>query len=371
MTAVVGGLLLAALLFWLERWSCAHSLDDVQGLLETEDFLTEAGEPVQLTLTVRNNGPHGKSFLALRFHLGREILPCETAHLTKDRVGPGYTARCTTWLRPHQEASFSIPVKIERRGRYVLEPLQVIGGDFLGLKEQSRTEHGFHELIVPPKECDLPELGTMVGGFLGSVSVNRYLYEDPILTAGYREYTTGDPMRSISWKQSARGRGLMVKKFDYTTEPRVVVLVHADTERYTQPQRVELCYSMARTVCRMLEEKAVSYRFALNATFDLLLNATVTAGDEWKKPLEVPQGFGPEHFRRVLEMLGRATGQAALPCDAFCAQYYHPQEQTSCILLTTESEEAARRCLDPLPGVSVLVLTPEMAAEAETEEHRA
>lgn len=212
MTAVVGGLLLAALLFWLERWSCAHSLDDVQGLLETEDFLTEAGEPVQLTLTVRNNGPHGKSFLALRLHLGREMLPCETAHLTKDRVGPGYTARCTIWLRPHQEASFSIPVKIERRGRYVLEPLQVIGGDFLGLKEQSRTEHGFHELIVPPKECDLPELGTMVGGFLGSVSVNRYLYEDPILTAGYREYTTGDPMRSISWKQSARGRGLMVKK---------------------------------------------------------------------------------------------------------------------------------------------------------------
>ena len=121
----------------------------------------------------------------------------------------------------------------------------------------------------------------------------------------------------------------------------------------------------------MLEEKAVSYRFALNATFDLLLNATVTAGDEWKKPLEVPQGFGPEHFRRVLEMLGRATGQAALPCDAFCAQYYHPQEQTSCILLTTESEEAARRCLDPLPGVSVLVLTPEMAVEAETEGHRA
>ena len=366
MAAVVFALVLAVLLFWLERESCIHSLDDVQGQLETEDFLTEAGQPVQLRLTIRNVGPYWKPFLALRLHLGREFIPCGTAYLTKDRVGPGHTVRCTTWLRPHQEASFEVPIRIEERGRYVLESLQVIGGDFLGLKEQSHTERGFHELLVPPKECEVPELGNLVGGFLGGVSVNRYLYEDPILTAGYREYTSGDPMRAISWKQSARGRGLMVKKFDYTTEPRVVVLVHADTERYTQPERVEQCYSMARTVCRMLEDKAVSYRFALNATFDLLMNATVTAGDEWKRPLEVPQGFGPEHFRRVLELLGRATGQAAQSCEAFCARYYHPQEQTSCIFLTTEPEAAARANLNPMPGMEVLVLTPENIAKEET-----
>lgn len=59
----------------------------------------------------------------------------------------------------------------------------------------------------------------MLGGFLGELSVNRYLYEDPILTAGYRSYTSGDPMRSIAWKQSVQGQGLMVKKWDYTTEP--------------------------------------------------------------------------------------------------------------------------------------------------------
>ncbi len=359
MAAVVFALVLAGLLFWLEQESCVHSLDDLQGLLETEDFLAEADQPVNLRLTVRNSGPHWKSFAALRLHLGRELTPCSMDHLTRDCAGQGHTVRCTAWLRPQQEASFKVAVRVGQRGRYVLEPLQLIGGDLLGLKTQSRTERGFHELVVPPRECDLPELDGLMGGFLGGISVNRYLYEDPILTAGYREYTSGDPMRAISWKQSVRGRGLMVKKFDYTTEPRVVVLVHADSSRYTQPERVERCYSMARTVCRMLEEKAVSYRFALNATFDLLMNATVTAGDEWKKPLEVPQGYGPEHFRRVLEMLGRATGQTAQPCREFCARYYHAQEQTSCIFLTTEPEAEARACLNPMPGVRLLVLTPE------------
>ena len=217
-------------------------------------------------------------------------------------------------------------------------------------------------LILPELEEAQRELEEMLGGFLGELSVNRYLYEDPILTAGYRPYTSGDPMRSIAWKQSVRGQGLMVKKWDYTTEPRAVVLVHADTKDYDHPEPAELCYSMARTICRRLEEKAVSYRFAANAAFDLLLNAALS-GEEWRKPLETPQGYGPEHYRRVLEILGRATGQTALSCARFCAEYYHPQEQVGCIVVTTEPEEAVRAAVQPLPGIPLVVLTPEMAAE--------
>ena len=115
---------------------------------------------------------------------------------------------------------------------------------------------------------------------------------------------------------------------------------------------------MARTACRMLEDKAVEYQFVVNASFDLLMNHAFSDGG-WNAPLDVPQGYGPEHFRRVLEMLGRATGQTAQSCREFCARYYHPQEQTSCIFLTTEPEAEARACLNPMPGVRLLVLTPE------------
>ena len=360
MAAVVFALVLAGLLFWLEQESCVHSLDDLQGLLETEDFLAEADQPVNLRLTVRNSGPHWKSFAALRLHLGRELTPCSMDHLTRDCAGQGHTVRCTAWLRPQQEASFKVAVRVGQRGRYVLEPLQLIGGDLLGLKMQSRTERGFHEFVVPPKECDLPELDGLMGGFLGGISVNRYLYEDPILTAGYREYTSGDPMRSISWKQSARGRGLMVKKFDYTTEPRVLVLVHAD-DADGQAEAVEKCYSMARTACRMLEDKAVAYQFVVNASFDLLMNHAFSDGG-WNAPLDVPQGYGPEHFRRVLEMLGRANGQPARSCEAFFGKYLRLQEQQSIIILTNEPE-VVRGALPPLPGIEPLILTPEEVGE--------
>lgn len=170
MSAVIFALLLVATALGLERYSTVHSLDDVQGRLEVEDHLVEAGEPAMIHLVVRNNGPRWKMFLAAKLHLNKEFLPCAEHHIAQDQTGWGHTVRFTTWLRPGQEADFSTALRLERRGRYVLEPMQVIGGDFLGLVEQSRTERGFHELIVPPRECALPELEEMLGGFLGELS---------------------------------------------------------------------------------------------------------------------------------------------------------------------------------------------------------
>lgn len=45
MSAVIFALLLVATALGLERYSTVHSLDDVQGRLEVEDHLVEAGSP--------------------------------------------------------------------------------------------------------------------------------------------------------------------------------------------------------------------------------------------------------------------------------------------------------------------------------------
>ena len=172
-------------------------------------------------------------------------------------------------------------------------------------------------------------------------------------------------MRSISWKQSARGMGLISKNYDATTEPRVTVLVHADASLEEQMQAVEDCYSMARTVCRMLEEKSISYRLAVNSTFDVLIHGALVAGNAWNKPLETGQGYGPEHFRRALEILGRATGQPAEPCERFCTEYFGPGTQDSCILITTEPKETVRPYLHLPAGCSLLILRPDQPMERE------
>ena len=54
MSAVIFALLLVTTALGLERYSTVHSLDDVQGRLEVEDHLVEAGEPAVIHLVVRN-----------------------------------------------------------------------------------------------------------------------------------------------------------------------------------------------------------------------------------------------------------------------------------------------------------------------------
>lgn len=100
MSAVIFALLLVATALGLERYSTAHSLDDVQGRLEVEDHLVEAGEPAVIHLVVRNSGPRWKMFLAAKLHLNKEFLPCTEHHITQDQTGWGHTVRFTTWLRP-------------------------------------------------------------------------------------------------------------------------------------------------------------------------------------------------------------------------------------------------------------------------------
>lgn len=119
MSAVIFALLLVATALGLERYSTAHSLDDVQGRLEVEDHLVEAGEPAVIHLVVRNSGPRWKMFLAAKLHLNKEFLPCTEHHITQDQTGWGHTVRFTTWLRPGQEADFSTALRLERRGRAI------------------------------------------------------------------------------------------------------------------------------------------------------------------------------------------------------------------------------------------------------------
>lgn len=359
MTILLFALALAALVLGLQPHTRKHALDGLEAEMIPEDLLAEPGEPACLHLTVRNQTGWTRPQISLKLHLDPVFEIQDADYIQKDLMGKGRTVRYVTWLKPHQEASYQVEIRISKRGRYLLEPLYLSSGDFLGMTEISRRMSRVQELVVPPREQGLPALDAAMGGFLGELSVNRFLYQDPILTAGYRPYTSQDPMRSISWKQSARGLGLVSKKYDSTTEPRVVVLVHADAPAEEQMPAVERCYSMARTVCRVLEEEAIIYRLAVNSTFDVLIHGALVVGSQWNKPLETGQGYGPEHFRRVLEILGRAAGQPAQSCERFCAEYFAPGTQDSCIMITTEPEERVRPCLPLAAGRSLLVLRPE------------
>lgn len=289
--------LLALLLELRSRKSLEHVREDC-GPSET---LVDPDETFYLRYSLRNTGPRHILFLRLRQDLPDAFRPGESP-IVRAAIGGSQTA-LTTWLRPRQEARFALPVSISRRGFYRLPSLEVSGGDFLGLREEVRRSSGFRAVTVAPRALPQRDLGEVLGGFLGEISVRRFIHEDPVLTVGYREYTGREPMRAISWTQSARGMGLMVKNYDHTAQPAVSVLLNVEAEA-DGPEELEACFSLARTVCGALEERGVSYSFSTNALDAETLFYTVAG---------VEEGLGPLHFSALLERLGRACCRSSYP----------------------------------------------------------
>ena len=354
--AVLVVLLVLLAQYFLSRNSLKHVKED----LYPEENVAEPGQIFYLNISLTNTGRWYLPFLRASLYLPGGIEPQDLEHCEQKSGDSGCTVSYSTWLRPHQKMEFRLPVIIRERGRYVLSPLTVYGGDFLGLNEQVRRLDRFNEVVIAPKESPEQEIEAELGGFLGESSVNRFLYEDPVLTVGFREYTGREPMKRISWTQSAKGHGLMVKNYDYTIEPRVSVLVNADLSDPEEVDVLEGCYSLARTVCRMLEEKRIPY--------DMTTNAATAGGWDQQDGLAIPQGLGSVHFGRVLELLGRATHTTAFSRNTLLNRAIDSRNSCSRILITAESgipEQEVLNRLREASGGSLLLLTPRILAGEE------
>jgi len=339
----------AAFALVLEKLLIGRDLQDLRGDQWPDKRLAEPDEEFDICIRTENRSRRFVLFLRVSTTFPKDVVPRPgLSGVTRDVWG-NFGVTFSAWLRPWQRLERKIPVTVSRRGRYVLRPLTLTGGDFLGLKEQTKDCDRFSEVVVPPREAPMDGFREMFGGFMGQVSVNRFILEDPVLTLGAREYTGREPMKMISWKQSARSGGLMVKKYDYTLEPTVSVVLNVDTSAPDSEELLETCFSRARSVCAQLEKRGVKYDFTSNA---------VLAGDQTEQG-SLGEGLGPRHFSGVLEHLGRATAQPSLSASKLIEKEARRHGAAGRILITPGGEPEDIRALNRLreaSGGNLLVL---------------
>lgn len=258
---VVGALIAAELL--------SLSLDSRRVALhcETDMALTEPGETVTLSYRVRNTAFWPLFFVSFsfRFEDGIEVLEDEAwqaAHRVGGMVSRSYSF--DTLLPPHRSVRGRIRLCFRDRGHHSLGTVYVETGDLLGFRSRVRSLEIPSRVICTARSLpEAPELSPL-GGFLGDISARRFILEDPSLVLGYRDYSGTEPMKSVSWTQTARTGRLMVKNHDFTTDADVAVLVNLE---YCPRPTAERCLSLVRTVCDRLEAERIPY--ALRSNGDL------------------------------------------------------------------------------------------------------
>lgn len=194
--------------FALEAWMKKHGLRNIYSTYGPEENIVDTGETFCIRIHVENRSKWPVPYVKINMYVPEDIkVTGSSFRFSKESGRGGGLVETSVWMRPGQRIQMEIPVIIAQRGRYVLSHPNILGGDFLGISETRQEIKIFREVIAAPKPQADEKTRELLGSFLGDYSVQRYLYEDPVMTAGYREYTGREPMKQISWKQSAHSMG--------------------------------------------------------------------------------------------------------------------------------------------------------------------
>ena len=290
----------------LQQYTLRHGLDEITYDIQSDHHCVECDETFQLITSVANNKRLPVFFLRLSELVPRQmIVDTSEKGIVHREVGSSVNSNTSAieqvlYVMPYQKVSRALNVSLPARGRYLLRGVVITAGDLLGIKDSTMRKDMAREIIVYPRRADIHKVEHAFGGYLGEVSVRRFIMPDPIETVGFREYTGREPQRDISWTQTLRKNQLMVKLYDFTAEQRAALILDIAN---SSEDEVERSYEVTRSICEYLENHRIRFSFYTNARM-------TAVNGIWSY---VPDGLGSMHLNTILEGLGRAEH------DSYCS----------------------------------------------------
>lgn len=231
-----------------------------------------------------------------------------------DRAGAEPVRWVVHRLEVGASTACSAPQVFRTRGRLTAQPIHVSSAAPFGLLAYDKPCAVSGELLV------LPALGVAdaeglrrwllrhAGGDGRARKLLHRVTTDQADVRGVRPYRPGDPIRTVHWRSSARRRQLMVREYDTTPAPDLVLVVEPwlpVNPTAADHAVVEAALSLAATVVR-------TWSLSFGATANLLV-----AGDTLSRRTA---SSTEESVRHALTPLAIATGGhdfGTLPPEAF------------------------------------------------------
>ena len=174
-------------------------------------------------------------------------------------------------MGPYRRIRRRHTVTCTKRGVYRLDTVSLIAGDLLGTKENHVQVPIKVKLTVYPQVMAMEDMPMPSHGWQGDITVRRWIVEDPFLITGVREYRSGDPMKHIHWKATAKTGSLQVYQHDYSAEQRLVVYLNVEdkettTDLVTNEAMIEQGISYAATLVTDAIHRGINVGFGHNGT---------------------------------------------------------------------------------------------------------
>ncbi len=253
------------------------------------------GEKASLSITLTNRKP-----LPLgRIRVHDELPVCMTLE-GADVVGSpnpeGQTLRHSTSMSWYERVRWNYDFQCNRRGFFRVGPSTLHSGDLFGFFSREQTADDRDYILVYPQIVSLPEIGMPSARPLGETRGGIRIFEDTSRPMGLRDYHTGDPLKTVDWKATARMQELQVRTYEPSSVLTVVLAVAVDTMTHTWEGYSAIHLERIITAAASIAVYASERQYSLG----LFSNGTPVLAD---RPMKIAPSQSLDQITIILEAL--------------------------------------------------------------------
>jgi uncharacterized protein (DUF58 family) len=280
---------------------------------------TVVGDEVEVALSLWN-----KSRLPIAWAIGQDTLG-ESLRTNPVKTIPSVAGP----LRPYERITRRLRVTPTKRGVHEIGPVRLGVAEHFGTQLPRLDKPTEHATVIAR-----PLMAPVIGGSpqsapLAQVRARQSLYTDPTLFAGVRPFQTGDSLRSVHWRASAREGGLQTKRYEPALSRQQVLVLDVQTVEgpywmldYDEDLFEDLCVA-ALSLARLLISQDASCGLA----------AAGYSGTT-QRFVYLPPRADRAQIERIGDVLARMTSESSAPLTNLLAYLPHrvPKGTTLTIL---------------------------------------
>ena len=254
-----------------------------------------AGETLEVTFSVVNRKPLPLPWLEIHDNVP-EAMPPEGMHVSPSSWSGSVMVKRSTSLAWYQRVVWRMRFHCPTRGYFRFGPAVLHAGDPFGFFDTSREVPQSDYVTILPRLYDLTALGLPNRRPFGEERGASPIFEDPSRLVGVRDYRSGDPLKRIEWKATARRGMLQSRVYEPSSALHLLVALNVNTLEHVwegyDPVLLERAISLTGTAARWAHE----HRYAVG----LLANSSYPGAD---RAMSIPTGRDPDQLTRILEAL--------------------------------------------------------------------
>jgi uncharacterized protein (DUF58 family) len=203
-------------------------------------------------------------------------------------------------LRWYERVRRRYRLTANRRGAFEFGPALISSGDIFGFHTRRLEIEERQTVLVYPKMVPLEKLGLKAARPVGDFGTERRVVADPLRLAGVRAYQSGESLRHIHWKATARRGALQTKVFDPSASRPLVIFLNSQTMPKAHEGVVSDYFETAIVAAASIARAGLEARHAVG----LFTNGVVR---DARHRLRIPASRHPAHLTRLLEALAQLT----------------------------------------------------------------